>query len=303
VAALNACLAAAVLAAPVDAATMATARIGSAYGEARILVGTSTRLGITARSLVPGTVYTVALRSGSCSTMGMLILSRRLTASRYGKINATLVLTASQARLVVLPMSIRVGKHCGSFRAAIQPGSFVDGTWRVGADIQPGTYRTAGGSACHWGRLYGLGGTPGEVIADNYYTSGPWARGPQVVTIAPTDAGFASNGCGTWRLQSEPAVGIPTEAPGDGTWRVGVDIQPGTYRAPGGPPATPPYNWDSWAKLCRWSRISGFGGTRGETIAGIASPGSLAGGPQVVTIVSTDAGFRSSGCGTWTLAP
>jgi hypothetical protein len=214
VAALNACLAAAVLAAPVDAATMATARIGSSYGEARILVGTSTRLGITARSLVPGKVYTVALRSGSCSTMGMLILSRRLTASRYGKINATLVLTASQARLVVLPMSIRVGKHCGSFRAAIQPGSFVDGTWRVG-----------------------------------------------------------------------------------------VDIQPGTYRAPGGPPATPPYNWDSWAKLCRWARLSGFGGTRGETIAGIASPGSLAGGPQVVTIASTDAGFRSSGCGTWILAP
>src|SRR5690349_16825748 len=32
-----------------------------------------------------------------------------------------------------------------------------DGTYRVGAEIQPGTYRSDGGEYCYWERLRGLG--------------------------------------------------------------------------------------------------------------------------------------------------
>jgi len=121
VAAMIALLATGLLAQPVDAATMATARIGSSYGEAKILVGTSTRLSIAAKSLRAKTTYTVSLRRGSCSTAGTLVLSKRMTTSSYGKITQTLTLTTAQARMAKLPMTIRVGTRCGSFKAPVVP--------------------------------------------------------------------------------------------------------------------------------------------------------------------------------------
>ncbi len=121
VAAVIACLAAALVAPPVEAATIGTARIGSAYGEAKLVVGTSTRLSIAAKNLGTRTAYTVSLRRGSCSTVGALVVSKRLTTSSYGRITTSFALTASQARLVKLPMSIRVGTRCGSFKAPVVP--------------------------------------------------------------------------------------------------------------------------------------------------------------------------------------
>lgn len=121
VAGVIALLATAVLAPPVDAATMATARIGSSYGEAKILVGTSTRLSIAAKNFRARTVYTVALRRGNCSTVGALVASKRMTTSSYGKITTSFALTTTQARLVKLPLSIRVGTRCGSFKAPVVP--------------------------------------------------------------------------------------------------------------------------------------------------------------------------------------
>ena len=79
------------------------------------MIGTSTRLSIAAKNFRARTTYTVSLRRGSCSTLGTLVLSRRMTTSSYGKITTSFALTTSQARLVKLPMSIRVGTRCGSF--------------------------------------------------------------------------------------------------------------------------------------------------------------------------------------------
>lgn len=70
---------------------------------------------------------------------------------------------------------------------------FGDGTWRVGTDIQPGTYGTDGGSTCYWAFLRGFPGTDSEDIIFNNY-----GGGAQVVTILPTYAGFLSDNCGTW---------------------------------------------------------------------------------------------------------
>lgn len=89
----------------------------------------------------------------------------------------------------------------------------------------------------------------------------------------------------------------PTRSPsptiatfGEGTKIVGVDLQPGTYKAP------------SATTACRWTRLSGFGGTASE-IVGSGTATSYAGtatSSTVVTVISSDAGFVSSGCGTWT---
>jgi hypothetical protein len=70
---------------------------------------------------------------------------------------------------------------------------FDDGTFVVGKDIQPGTYRTREASpGCYYARLSGFGGTFDEIIANNNTDA------PAIVTIAASDKGFESTRCGTW---------------------------------------------------------------------------------------------------------
>jgi len=158
------------------------------------------------------------------------------------------------------------------------PGTLGDGTFRVGVDISPGTYRAANPSqGCYWERLSGFSGEFGDVIANNFTDA------PEVVTIAPTDAGFSSDGCGTWTPDLSAITSSPTASFGDGKFIVGTDVAPGTWR-----------NSDS-AAGCYWERLSGFGGGFGDVIANDFSTSI-----QVVTIAPTDAGFSSDDCGTWT---
>lgn len=69
-----------------------------------------------------------------------------------------------------------------------------DGTFRLGVDLQPGTYRSPGGESCYWERLRGFGGDTADIIVNGAGIL------PQTVRIAPTDAGFRTQGCGTWTL-------------------------------------------------------------------------------------------------------
>ncbi len=71
-----------------------------------------------------------------------------------------------------------------------------DGTFLVGKDIEPGTYRgnEAGGKMCYWTRLSGLSGEMGDMIANDI------AQGPTVVTIKATDKAFETKRCGAWKL-------------------------------------------------------------------------------------------------------
>lgn len=78
----------------------------------------------------------------------------------------------------------------------------------------------------------------------------------------------------------EPTPVVPTFGSGD--FIVGVDVDPGTYRT------------RTTQSFCYWERLSGFGGTLDEIIAN-----GTGGGYFVVTIGAGDAGFSSSGCGTW----
>ena len=69
-----------------------------------------------------------------------------------------------------------------------------DGTYKVGVEIQPGTYRSDGGEYCYWERLRGLGGTSADIIANGAGT------GPQEAQIAPSDVAFKTRSCGAWSL-------------------------------------------------------------------------------------------------------
>lgn len=71
-------------------------------------------------------------------------------------------------------------------------GTFGNGVHIVGTDIEPGLYRTEGGSNCYWARLSRLSGGLGDVIANGL------PDGPANVEIQSSDAGFESSGCATW---------------------------------------------------------------------------------------------------------
>jgi hypothetical protein len=73
------------------------------------------------------------------------------------------------------------------------PVTFGTGIWRVGTDIQSGTYRNSDSSGwCYWARLSGFSGGLADIIANNISDS------TQTVTIFSGDAGFESERCGTW---------------------------------------------------------------------------------------------------------
>jgi hypothetical protein len=70
--------------------------------------------------------------------------------------------------------------------------SFGDGTWRVGAEVAPGTYRAPGGGSCYWARLRNFTGGLNSIIANGGFSKN------QTVTIQSSDTGFETRDCGTW---------------------------------------------------------------------------------------------------------
>ncbi|MCL5883219.1 MAG: hypothetical protein M1539_04500 [Actinobacteria bacterium] len=160
---------------------------------------------------------------------------------------------------------------------------FNDGSYNVGTDIQPGTYRTRSGSGggsgsnneCYYSRTDGanLGTGQGD------YT--------HVVTILPTDTRFHSENCGTW-TQDLSAITTSQTSFSDGTFIVGTDILPGTYKA-------------SDPSRCWWRRLSDFSNEKhGNIIESYGGALDKPMNPVTVTISATDKGFETGRCGTWT---
>lgn len=97
-------------------------------------------------------------------------------------------------------------------------------------------------------------------------------------TAAPTTTTRTS----TKTVTAEPPA--PESAiPGDGTFEVGVDIEPGTYMSPAAASGN-----------CYWARLSGSD-SFDDIIANNNSSGQ-----SLVTIAATDKFFESSGCDDWT---
>lgn len=158
-------------------------------------------------------------------------------------------------------------------------GGIGPGTKVVGVDVQPGLYRSNNqGGGCYWARLKSLSGDLDDILANEN------AAGPAVVAISPTDKGFTSERCAPWVRATSPITANPNAAFGAGTYMVGTDIAPGTWRAEGG-------------SGCYWARLKDFSGGPDAIIANDNTTGSA-----VVQIAASDAGFSSARCGTWTKA-
>ncbi|MFF4711466.1 hypothetical protein ACFY2V_08665 [Streptomyces eurythermus] len=159
-----------------------------------------------------------------------------------------------------------------------------DGDYRVGTDIEPGTYRTTGDTdgSCSWERAGDASGGPDSTLADGHVT------GTGYVTIKATDKVFRTNGCADWEAvdpTAPTAKGTPAASmDGDGgMFKVGTDIAPGTYQSTG--------NADG---SCHWERAKDAEGGTGSILARDNVTGTA-----VVTISASDGYFETDGCGDW----
>jgi hypothetical protein len=159
-----------------------------------------------------------------------------------------------------------------------EPTTFGDGTWVVGEDIGPGLYRNEDpSSGCYWERMRNFAGGMNSILANGLDT-----RGPIVVEILGGDKGFTSQDCGEWTSNLSRVSTDRTQIT-DGIWIVGVDVQPGTYRS-----SNPGSN-------CYWERMHDFS----QGLNSIIANGIPGGASAIVEIRASDAGFTSTGCGTW----
>jgi hypothetical protein len=150
--------------------------------------------------LLFGVLGILRAHSGKANNMGVAIAGTACSAVGLVLCFVWLVAFASTAPHV--PAGYAPGAMSASPLApnapAVAPGQIPgDGTFLVGKDIKPGTYRSAGTSslACTYTRMKDLSGSLGSII-----DSGVQSQGPSVVTISPSDGAFKTSGCETWQL-------------------------------------------------------------------------------------------------------
>jgi hypothetical protein len=223
-------------------------------------------------------------------------------ASRSGSTAAPrAVVEYDSAVITIEPTDVAfISSGCNRWTNELKPitdsrTSFSDGYFIVGLDIDPGTYTTQGGLTCRSERLAGFSWLPQDSIEVGQPTNGSLT-----VTIQPTDKGFSSFECGAWALQTAGATPVAsTPAPtqrsfgpvtefGDGTYFVGRDIPPGTYRGF----STSPHSWPNCTGQ-RMSELSASGSTAAARAAVYYDS-------AVITIEPGDAAFISSNCDHWT---
>ena len=139
---------------------------------------------------------------------------------------------------------------------------FGPGTYQVGQDITPGIYagRTGSGllDSCYWARLSGVSGELSDLLANGN------SIGQFYVEILETD-GYFKTDCMIIPIDAWPKPDAPLSRIEPGTYLVGRDISPGTYRGEAGTGVL-----DS----CYWSRLSGLSGEFTDLLANDNAVGS-----------------------------
>ena len=159
-------------------------------------------------------------------------------------------------------------------------GCFGNGVHPVGLKgtaVRPGLYTSAivlGGHCAAERQQAGTAGFVGKVASSG---------GRSFLQVLITDSSVISGGCGVWTHPRITSYNPDRATAKVGTYRIPVDLLPGTYAAPGG-------------SGCSWQRLSNFTGSVTSVIAQNQNPGL---NPRV-TIAGTDVGFTTTfGCGGW----
>ncbi|GAA1840148.1 carboxypeptidase regulatory-like domain-containing protein [Agromyces salentinus] len=147
------------------------------------------------------------------------------TASTYalGNVDAgkvvSVTVTVSKTAFTTKASTLKTGT------VAVRPASFTgDGWFRVGIDVQPGTYYTASSpSSCQWWRTSSADGSEASILGWD-----PGGTGRRMITILSTDRYVVFSGCGSWIRYDGTGTQSTTMA-GDGIAVVGVNLRPGRY--------------------------------------------------------------------------
>lgn len=128
------------------------------------------------------------------------------------------------------------------------PNLIRPGTYIVGTEIQAGLYRGAGrqdGLSCQWTRLKSLEQDQESILANGL------DQGQFYVEVKETDLAFKTD-CPVIRLDTLPTpVASYPDVISPGTYLVGREIRPGTYRTPAG---------SDTSGGCYWSRLRNVAG-------------------------------------------
>ena len=225
--------------------------------------------------VAPGIYVSAARVTQSCYWARLSDLSGSfdsIIANEFGKGQQVVEILESDAGIQV--------RRCQTFRKL---GSLkqlkqvpTDGIYVVGMQIPPGVYVSATrvNKSCYWARLSNFQGDIDGIISNEN------GKGQHIVEILESDVGFEVSGCANFRpvTQLKPLVEVPSE----GIYAVGQQIAPGTYTSTAN------------SSSCYWARLSDFSGT----VDGIIE-NDFTSGQQIITIESTDIGFKTSGCGKW----
>ena len=162
---------------------------------------------------------------------------------------------------------------------------FGNGTWEVGADIQPGIYRA-------WRDPEHLVGTcTGTRIggAESGYgaLSGAYAvYGAVILEISASDTRFRSENCTTWEPYQPPAE--PRDEFGAGMVLVNLDVRPGLYVSAAA----------GIIGSCFWTKLPGWAGWPiGYDVSDI--PQGDEPRRAIVELSDADATLETRGCLTW----
>ena len=163
---------------------------------------------------------------------------------------------------------IALGTAC-QVSGALSAGGAGDGTYQVGEDIQPGTYHTEGvGELCYADTKAASGSILNQEVQS----------GPVTFVIDAAAETFTSRGCGKW-TESSKASPKNLSSFDDGSYRVGIDIEPGRYYTKGA------------GALCYADTTGASGRILDQEVQY---------GPVTFVISSQAEIFKSSHCGTWT---
>lgn len=103
----------------------------------------------------------------------------------------------------------------------------ANGTYMVNDEIKPSIYKSKG-NITYWARLKNFEGEDSSILA-----VGTPQGSSAVVEIRKSDQGFQTQGDGKWFLIDDSYQSEKLKTFGDGTYIVGKDIDPGTYRSDG----------------------------------------------------------------------
>ena len=162
---------------------------------------------------------------------------------------------------------------------------FGNGTWEVGADIQPGIYRAWRDPEVLAGLCVGT--RIGDAASGYSPLSGAGAyEGAAIIEISASDTRFRSENCTAWEPYRPPAE--PQDAFGPGTVIAGLDVRPGLYVSA---------NAGTYG-ACFWVKLPGLAGwPSGFDLENMSH--SYEPRRAIVELSDADPVFESQGCSTW----